>query len=69
MKFKYIGTSPKTVNGRPVNNGDILDLPDNFAHRQFECLKKKPVIKKYNDLKIKKKIKRIRRKKWVLTKC
>jgi len=63
MKFRYIGASPKIVNGRSVRHGDILALPDNFCHRQFECLKKKPVIKKYNDLKIKKKIKRVRRKK------
>ena len=63
MKFKYVGASPKIVKGKPVKAGDILELPDNFAHPQFVSMRKKPVIKKYNDLKIKKKIKRIRRKK------
>jgi len=63
MKFKYLGGGRKQVNGKQIKIGDIVDMPDSFRHLLFEPVVEKKNRIKFNDLKINKKNKKIRRKK------
>ena len=37
-RFKYIGSSPVEVLGKTVRGGQVVELPEDFRHPQFQRL-------------------------------
>lgn len=64
MKYTYIGNSQKTVNGRNIFRGDIVESRRAINHAQFIPIDETQRVKKFNPIVIKEKaVKKPRRKK------